>query len=88
MSTVHDHSRDHSFAQRRRRDKALKKISDLHAEYSVVELTPYQIRINGMLDIYPTGQKWHNIITGERGMYNDPAEICREQIKKETHHAD
>lgn len=81
---MHDHSRDHAFAQRRRRQQALKKIDALYAEHSVVELTPYQLRIDGVLDLYPTGQKWHNLQTGERGMYSDPLEICREQLKKEN----
>ena len=32
-----------------------------------VEMTPWQIRIDGELDIWPKRGKWHDIVTGERG---------------------
>lgn len=80
---MHDHGRDHSFAQRRRRNRELKKMQVIYSNHSVVEITPYQFRIDGAIDLYPTGKKWHNLQTGERGIYGDPAKICEEQIKKE-----
>jgi hypothetical protein len=35
--------------------------------YEVQELTPYQFRINGLVDLYPIHNRWHNLQTGERG---------------------
>ena len=42
--------------------------------FVITELTPYQYRIFGtgigdFMDIYPTNQRYHNIITQERGYY-------------------
>ena len=42
--------------------------------FVLTELTPYQYRIFGegvgnFMDIYPTNQRYHNIITQERGHY-------------------
>ncbi len=34
------------------------------------EITPYQIRIDGSLDIYPTNKKWHDLTKNKRGHYN------------------
>lgn len=35
----------------------------------VTELTPYQFRINGIIDLYPVHGRFHNIKTGKRGFY-------------------
>ncbi len=37
----------------------------------IEELTPYQFRIDGDLDIYPTRRKWHDISMNTRGTYTD-----------------
>ena len=31
------------------------------------EMTPWQIRVDGELDVWPKRGKWHDIVTGERG---------------------
>lgn len=38
-----------------------------NAGYTVDRLTPFQFRINGRLDIYPTNARFHDIKTGKRG---------------------
>ena len=37
--------------------------------YQVKKVTPYQYRINNRIDLFPTGGKYHDIKTGERGLY-------------------
>ena len=41
------------------------------AGYDVVCITPYQYRINGRLDLYPTHRKFHDIKMNKRGRYFD-----------------
>lgn len=36
---------------------------------SVVELTPFQYRIDGIIDLFPISGKFHNIKTNEWGIY-------------------
>lgn len=73
-----DSQTDHKFAQRRRRHRGRTEIEKLiDIGYEVVEITPYQYRVDGTLGLYPTGQKWHNLSTAE---YASAIEICREQI--------
>lgn len=47
------------------------ELATLHNEHGIeyTELTPYQIRIENTLDIYPVKRKWHNIRSGKRGEY-------------------
>lgn len=48
----------------------VKEILDLRTKgFKVVELTPYQYRINGFLDLYPKNGRFHDLRTGERGNY-------------------
>lgn len=57
-----------SLEKEKRRQRIVQKILNLRKKgYRVVELTPYQFRINNQLDIYPVNGKYHNIKTGERG---------------------
>lgn len=56
-----------------------------------VELTElnngYQLRLEGMLDLYPVRARWHNIKTGERGDWNgykDLRRIMLEMIDKSS----
>lgn len=43
----------------------------LEEKYTVEYLTEYQWRINGVVDIYPTNRKWHDIKKNKRGEYRD-----------------
>jgi len=38
-----------------------------NAGFEVVEITPFQYRINECLDIYPQNKRYHDIIKNERG---------------------
>jgi hypothetical protein len=49
--------------------------------YEVQELTPYQFRINGLVDLYPIHNRWHNLHTGERGGAKDLAIWIKEHLK-------
>jgi len=41
-------------------------------DFEVKQLTPYQYRVNGILDLYPVRLKFHNIKTQKRGKFPDP----------------
>lgn len=61
-----------------RRDKATEEIIQLKEKgYLVISLTPYQFRINGILDLYPTNHRYHHIPTDKRGSYDKPEEIVK-----------
>jgi len=46
------------------------EIKDLKKRgYLVEQLTPYQFRVECILDLYPTRKRFHNIATQERGEY-------------------
>lgn len=55
--------------------------------YVVIKKTPYQFRFFGegvgeFLDMYPTNQRYHNLITGERGRYKTAQGFIDLQYKK------
>lgn len=55
-----------------RRGRRSQFVPELEAEgLEVKQLTPYQFRVNGQLDIYPTNAKWHDLKTGQRGSFYD-----------------
>lgn len=45
--------------------------------YQVRQLTPYQFRIEGRLDVYPVNRKWHDIKSNKRGSYGDVIDFVR-----------
>jgi hypothetical protein len=55
----------------------------LKAKYKVKQFTAYQWRINDQIDIYPTGEKWHDIKKNERGNFDttDLFEFLEERLK-------
>lgn len=50
-------------------DPKARLYKQLCKRYSVKKFTEYQWRINGIIDIYPVNEKYHNIKTQERGSY-------------------
>jgi hypothetical protein len=40
------------------------------AGFRIEEMTPYQFRINGRLDIYPIRRRYHDVKRDARGTYN------------------
>jgi hypothetical protein len=84
MSFDAEDMKDYREAQQKRRADRLpirqKEIEALAPEYEVRKLTDYQYRINGILDLYPIHQNWHNIKTNKRGNYKAVIEIVKKQI--------
>lgn len=63
-----EHNKEMQQMRDRRRNSIEKVFEALEFQgYSVRHITPYQIRINEILDIYPSNKRWHNIKTGKRG---------------------
>ena len=55
--------------------------------YVITEITPYQFRIFGegvgdFIDIYPTNQRYHNLLTQDRGRYKTVQGFVDVQYKK------
>lgn len=73
------------FDQQQRRQKRLpirtKAILHLRvAGYDVEQKTEYHFRINGVLDLFPIHNQWHDIRTNERGGAKDLATFVKERI--------
>ena len=70
-------------ASKQRRSKSLNKgkceISDLAEEYGweIKHITEYQIRINNILDIYPTNKKYCNLNTKGWGQYENVKDLVK-----------
>lgn len=58
-----------------RRQSDVEKLKVLYPD--VKEFTEYQLRVNGVLDIYPTNRLWHDIKGKRRGRYNDVVQFCQ-----------
>lgn len=43
----------------------------LESKYSIKYFTQYQFRVNGVLDIYPSSQRYHDIKANKRGSYKN-----------------
>ena len=65
---MREHRRMVNEKNRERRGKHIEALR--FAGYDVKELTPYQFRVEGRLDIYPTNACWHDIETKERGSFS------------------
>lgn len=74
---------NHQWRNLRRRSEMQKKIDELEGKGFTLEwITPYQCRVNHVLDLYPTNRKFHNLMTGERGMFADAYDCMVAQIQK------
>jgi hypothetical protein len=51
--------------------------------FVIVRMTEYQFRVNGLLDLFPTRQRYHYLPKDWRGGYQDPLECCRRFLKGE-----
>lgn len=56
---------------KREQERFDKLLAKLREKYTVKVLTPYQLRINDRIDIYPTNEKYHDIKQNKRGYYNN-----------------
>lgn len=57
-------------------------IEELSEVFTVKKITPYQYRINGVLDLFPTNDKYHHITKNERGTYGSQPEKLADTIKE------
>lgn len=51
------------------------------AGYDIEQKTPYHFRVNGILDLWPIHNRWHDLRTGERGGAKDLAIFTKERIR-------
>lgn len=73
----------HQFRNMRIRNRVAEEINQSKG-FEIEWLTPYQCRVNGMLDLYPTGRKYHNLMTGMRGIFVDVAACIKKQTEPTT----
>lgn len=50
--------------------------------YAVEKKTEFQYRINGVVDLYPIHNRWHNIKTNKRGGAKNLKQFIIDTIKK------
>lgn len=72
MSDIGDDFKAYKEAQKERRAARLPVRTNLILQlrdkgFVIQELSPYQFRINGVLDIYPTHHRYHDIKKNRRG---------------------
>lgn len=60
------------------RQKEIEALSELG--YDVKKLTNYQYRVNGIYDLYPIHNRWHNLKTNKRGGAKNLSEFIKQQI--------
>lgn len=73
--------RERREAQQERRRNRLperqREIEALAPQHQVEKLTPYQYRIDGVIDLYPIHRRWHWLETNKRGSYRSISEIIK-----------
>ncbi len=60
------------------RQKQIEALADIG--YEVKKLTEYQYRVNGLYDLYPIHNRWHNLKTNQRGGTANLAEFIKSKI--------
>lgn len=59
--------------QKRRKERLPERTNEIlslkDSGYTVVKITDYQYRINGLVDIYPIHRRYHILKTNKRGEY-------------------
>jgi hypothetical protein len=69
--------------KRERREKRTNEIMALTAKGFVVEaLTPYQFRVNEVVDLYPVHRRYHALEANQRGTYESALAIVQQVIGK------
>jgi hypothetical protein len=57
------------------------EIEALGSSFKVVKLTPYQYRINDVLDLYPIHNRYHALKPNKRGGYKSATEFVNNFFK-------
>lgn len=74
---IHDDYLSRQLAGERKEDELKASLLvRLKEKYDVQTLTPYQWRINGVLDVYPKSRAYHDIKRNKRGGYRDILSFC------------
>lgn len=78
-----EHKREMSAKRRTTNKDYIDKVTG----FTKRELTPYQIRFAAeglpeFIDLYPTNQRYHNIITNERGHYKSAQRFLELQLER------
>ena len=50
--------------------------------YEDKRMTTYHDRINGVIDLYPIHNRWHDVRTNERGGYRRVLELLKERLQE------
>lgn len=61
------------------RQQEIEELAELG--YSIEKKTEYQYRVNGVIDLYPIHNRWHNIKTGKRGGAKNLRQFILNSIK-------
>lgn len=69
---ISDYFKDHKEAQRERREKG----------FRVEQKSEYHFRINGVLDVWPTNNRWHYLKENSRGGYPHVNALIQRFTKK------
>jgi len=69
-----DYRKDQQERRSNRLSKRTNEILSLKG-HIVKQLTPYQFRIDGKVDVYPTHNRYHILATGKRGDYRKIKEL-------------
>lgn len=78
-----EHRRDIQAYKAEKRCQRTKEIETLSmAGFKVERLTEFQFRIDGVLDLFPTGRRWHNIKTGKRGTYDIAIRVVKGELRR------
>lgn len=88
MSFDADDMKEYKEAQQERRKarlatRCIEILSLSEHGYEVKKLTEFQYRINGIYDLYPIHNRWHNIKTNKRGGAQNLAEFIKHNLKKQ-----
>jgi hypothetical protein len=72
--------------QQRRTDRLGPRSDEIRAlagqGFTVREMTAYQFRVDGALDLYPIHRRYHLIKSGKRGGYRSAAEIAGRLLRR------
>jgi hypothetical protein len=78
-----EHRRQQKERRRIRLARRTNEIKELtRAGFDIREITPYQFRIDGRLDIFPVHNRFHDIKTDERGGFKNIKTFVFDHLKK------
>lgn len=77
IRAIHDRYHERRLAAQSRDDQFMDSLCRrLSEKYDVKQLTIWQWRINGVLDVYPKNKRYHDIKRNRRGDYQDIFRLC------------